>query len=320
MRCGRSGCLAGRPRSPMIDTEENPFARLRRTGFTSERTAVFEYVRPNTVEDACRALAEGGGGARILAGGTDLLVEIRNRLRMPNLLIDIKRVPVLNVVETDSSGTLSIGAAVSLGCVMETAAIRDRYPGLAQAAGSIATYQLRNRATVAGNLCNASPAADMAPILLALSARLLARSPAGEREIPMTQFFTGVKQTCLTADEMVCRVIVPPHSEGLRTAFVKQQRIRGHDLAIVNAAGAYDPGSGVLCVAIGSCAPTPVLLEPVDVHESRGTDAADTVIDRAGAATAPISDVRASAEYRRAVLPVLLTRLLDELLGEEGRR
>jgi CO/xanthine dehydrogenase FAD-binding subunit len=277
----------------------------------------FEYARPRSVDEACRLLAEGGRDAAILAGGTDLLVELRNASRSPSLLVDVKRIAELQALRTDS-GEIAVGAAVPLNVIAENRDLRETYPGLCDAALSIATYQLRNRATVAGNLCHASPAADMAPILLVLGALLTVRNAKETRAVPLAKLFTGVKRTSLSPADLVVDVRIPPLDGELRTTFAKQQRIRGHDLAVVNAAAAYAPYRGVLRVAIGSCAPTPVLLDPIDTTGVSRSALADEMARRAASATAPIDDVRASSAYRRAVLPVLLRRLLADVMDKGG--
>jgi CO/xanthine dehydrogenase FAD-binding subunit len=277
----------------------------------------FDYFCARSVEEACRLLAETGADASILAGGTDLLVEIRDGVRSPKLLIDIKSIDELARFQVDGPEVI-IGASVPLNVLAEHRAIRTSLPALADAAFSIGTYQLRNRATLAGNVCNASPAADSAPVLLCLDAKLSVVGANGRRTIPMSELFTGVKRTCLEPSEIVTDIRIPAPPGGARTAFVKQQRIRGHDLAVVNVAGAYASDTGTARVAVGSCAPTPVLLEPIDVSGGSFESIANHVITLAEAATSPISDVRASAAYRRAVLPVLLRRLLDRLLDRGG--
>jgi len=275
----------------------------------------FDYVHPRSTEDACRLLAE-TADARILAGGTDLLVEIRNGLRAPSLLVDVKRIDELACLDTDGTEWI-VGATVPLNVLAERRAIRDALPALADAAVSIGTYQLRNRATLAGNLCNASPAADSAPVLLAIGASVSVAGPGGRRTVPISELFAGVKRTCLEPGEIVTDVRIPARPDGMRCAFLKQQRIRGHDLAVVNVAGAYHPETKRLHIAIGSCAPTPILLEPIEATGSAAA-VADLGIGLAEAATSPISDVRASADYRRAVLPILLRRLIGRLLDGGG--
>ncbi len=278
----------------------------------------FDYERPTSLAEAARLLAEGGPSAAVLAGGTDLLVDLRGGRRDVRLLIDVKRVDGLRRLDVDRQGGLTIGAAVSLNEILEHAVVRRTFPGLTQAAESIATYQLRNRATAVGNLCNASPAADLAPILLALGASIVAKSSQGDRSLEVSKFFAGVKKTALRPGEIAVEIRVPAPEPKLRSAFLKQQRLRGHDLAVVNVAGTYAPSTGLLRLAFGSCAPTPIALAPIDTNGISHPAVVDEAARKALAAASPISDVRASAEYRRAVLPVLARRLTATLLREGG--
>ncbi len=281
----------------------------------------FEYARVGTVERGCALLREAAGRAAVLAGGTDLLVAIRCGVVSPDLLVDFKGVPEMNVLSVSKEGAV-IGASVPLNLLVENRTIREAYPALAEAALSVGTCQIRNRATLAGNLCNASPAADTAPALLVLDATLAIASARGTRELAVEEFFLDVKKSALAPDEVVTRVEIPPVRRGTRTAFLKKQRIRGHDLAILNMAGSYDVESGNLKIAIGSCSRTPVLLpslgEPVEA-----TASVDELVARLDAiaqeTVSPISDLRASADYRRAMIPVFLRRLLEALLrSKEG--
>ena len=279
----------------------------------------FEYVRTRSIGEATRHLADAEGRAAVLAGGTDLLVNVRNGLATPALLVDIKGIEALDRLEvSERDRTATIGASVPLNRIAENAAIRNLFPAVAEAALSIATYQLRNRATLVGNLCNASPASDSLPPLLVLGARLHMHGEKGEREIPLREFCTGGKQTCLRADEVVTEVRIPQLQDGARMGFIKQQRIRGHDLAVVNVAGAFLPGDKMLKIAIGSCGPTPVLLEPIDLESHSPETLAEEAVRSAKAAVSPISDMRTSATYRSAVLPVLIHRLVERLLTERG--
>jgi carbon-monoxide dehydrogenase medium subunit len=158
----------------------------------------------------------------------------------------------------------------------------------------------------------------MAPILLALGACLVAWSLRGERTIPVSSLFVGVKKTCLAPDEIAAELRVPAPEPGLRSGFLKQQRLRGHDLAVSSVAATYAPSTGVLRLAVGSCAPTPLLLEPVEVGRSSKAVVEEKAVRAVQAAMRPISDTRASADYRRAVLPVLVKRLVADLLAEGG--
>lgn len=273
----------------------------------------FGYERPGTVEEASALLARDGSDAAVLAGGTDLFVELRAGRASPKLLVDVKRIDALHRLDVDAEGGVSMGAAVTLNELLENRRVRELFPALGESAASIATYPLRNRATAVGNLCNASPAADLAPILLALGASVVVRGDE-ERTLPLAQFFVGVKRTAMGRHEFVTKVLIPPPASGLRSAFLKQQRLRGHDLAVANVAGTYDPGAGRIHVAFGSCAPTPVLVAPIDAKGVDPEHAGEEVARRVLAAAAPISDVRASAEYRREVLSVLARRVVARLL------
>ncbi len=278
----------------------------------------FDYERPTSLAEAARLLAEGGMSTAVLAGGTDLLVDLRGGRRDVRLLVDVKRVESLKRLDVGRDGGLRIGATVPLNEILEHATVRRIFPGLAGAAESIATYQLRNRATAVGNLCNASPAADLAPIVLVLGADLVVSGPRGERVIPLSRLFIGVKRTSLAPDEIATEIRIPAPEPRLQSAFLKQQRLRGHDLAVVNVAGVYSPARGELRLALGSCAPTPLMLAPIEVKGVSREAVADEAARAALSAASPISDVRASAEYRRAVLPVLVKRLVLDLLREGG--
>jgi CO/xanthine dehydrogenase FAD-binding subunit len=279
----------------------------------------FEYVRAHSVEEACRLLQEGKGDASAYAGGTDLLVDIRNGIRSPRLLVDIKGIEALRRLELGGSDDpIAIGPAVVLNRIAEHGALRGRLPALANAALSIATYQLRNRATIGGNLCNASPASDSIPPLLVVGAALTVQGTGGSRDVPLDCFCTGVKRTCLEPGEIVTEIVIPPLAPGTRTAFLKQQRIRGHDLAVVNLAGALPPDDGLLRLAVGSCTPTPLLLEPIETAGHSADAVTEEAVRRVAAGISPISDVRASAEYRRAVLPGLVRRLVAGLMTGKG--
>ncbi|MCX6095279.1 MAG: xanthine dehydrogenase family protein subunit M [Candidatus Bipolaricaulota bacterium] len=283
----------------------------------------FEYVRAKTIKGGYSLLAKAGGEAAVLAGGTDLLVNIRAGKASPRLLVDMKGVKSLDRLTFSPKTGALIGASVPLNTIVENRGIRTRYPGLAEAAWTVGSYQIRNRATIAGNLCNASPAADTAPPLLVLDAILEVASPRGEREVPVRSLFVDSKKTSLSFDEVVTAIRIPPVPATTRTAFLKRQRVKGHDLAILNVAGRYDPATGDLQIAIGSCAKTPVLVPPLG--EPVPPDAPIPELARRLEALAiqvvhPISDLRATAEYRRALLPVFIRRLLEALLQQSDHR
>lgn len=281
----------------------------------------FRYERPATVAEATSLLAAAGGRARVLAGGTDLVVALRAGLAL-DLVVDVKRIPELHSLDWTPEGDLLLGACVLVQTAAEDARIRTTFPALAEGAEAIGSLQIRYRATVAGNLANASPCMDTAPPLLVLGAELRIAGPRGARAAPLADFFAGVKETTLARDELVTVVRVPKPAAGLRSAFDKVKRVWGHDLALVNAAAAYDPGKGAVRLCIGSCAVTPVLIPPLEgvAPDADPADVGRRLGELALAHIRPIDDVRASAEYRSDMTAVLCRRLAARLFGGAGRR
>lgn len=282
----------------------------------------FRYERPASIAQATALLAESPGRAKVLAGGTDLVIALHSGAARPEVVVDIKRIPGLTDIGWSRDGDLTLGSCVLVQRIADDTRIREVFPALAEGAEAIGSVQVRARATVGGNVSNASPCMDTAPALLVLGARLKATRVAGEREIPLAEFFRGVKQTVLAPDEVVTAVVVPKPAPGARSAFDKIKRVFGHDLALVNAAAAYDPGARTLRVAIGSCGITPVLPPPLTgVEPSAGPEEAGRRLARqALEVICPIDDVRASAEYRRDMAATLCRRLAARLLGGSGRR
>ena len=279
----------------------------------------FRYERPETLAQATALLA--AGDARVLAGGTDLMIAL-HAPPQPAVLVDVKRIPELGGITWTKDGALSIGACVQVQRIAEDARIREVFPALAEGAEAIGSLQIRSRATIAGNLANASPCMDTAPPLLVLGASLRILGRKGERTAPLSDFFVGVKQTALAPEELVTAVTLPKPAPGLRSAFDKIKRVWGHDLALVNAAAAHDPGSRTLRVAVGSCAITPVLV-PALAGVGASADARETGERLAALALEhirPIDDIRASAEYRREMTALLCRRLAARLFGGAGRR
>ncbi len=269
------------------------------------------YHSVSSIDDALALLKEHGPDAGILAGGTDLIIGLADGAACSRYLIDIKAIPDLNELSVSDSGDLLIGACVSINRLIEEG-VPSGMEALTEAADMLATYQLRNRATVGGNVCNASPACDLGPPLLVLDAQVRAVSPAGWRTIPLKDFFSGVKRTCCGPDELVTHIVVPASGEVRVSAFRKRQRLKGHDLAVVNAAASYGKTGG-LKIAVGAVAETPVLIGGLD---GTGPDDRIKVLETVIGSISPISDVRGSREYRVKMAEFLIGELLDELSGK----
>jgi carbon-monoxide dehydrogenase medium subunit len=265
----------------------------------------FDYLAPDTREDLLKILWEYQMSAAILAGGTDILTNIRLDIASPKTLVDIKRIPDFRGIRFDAKKGLEIGAAVTINEILENADIKSHYPILADAAENLASHQLRNRATVVGNVVNASPCADMSPPLLCLDAAVHLASEEDTRVVPLHQFFTGVKTTDRRPGEIVEKISVPLTYANLPGGYYKLKRIRGHDLGVVGVA--LLRAKDELRFGISSAAPTPILVPGVDP----GLPAAD-IVEKVKSSVSPITDVRCTREYREFMLGVYVERLLGE--------
>jgi len=272
----------------------------------------FAYERPRTAEELGKILAAYGERACVLAGGTDLLVALRAGNLRPEMVADIKAVEELQALRHEDDGGVFIGAGVTINRIVDDARLRAVHGGLATGAAAIATFAIRNRATVVGNVSNASPCADTVSSLCLLEAQVELRSATEMRRMGVREYILGVKQTARRADEFAAGIHIPPQGKGTRTFFKKRQRLRGHDLALANASLLHDPERKRLRVAVGSCSPRPVVL---DLDDMFGKPDVEEAARRAMASISPISDVRASAEYRTDMTGMLVRRLFDDLQG-----
>lgn len=266
----------------------------------------FTYTAPARKTELFSFLSEHGRSAAVFAGGTDLFVNIRGGIHQPGYVVDLKGVAELAELRFDPDEGLSIGACVNVTQLLADPVVREKYVLLARAGAELATHQLRNRATVVGNVVTASPCGDMTSPLLCYAAEVEIGSAAGSRRLPLREFITGVKQTVIKPEEIVERIIVPSTYAGGRGDYLKLKRIKGHDLGVV--AVAMLAHGDTIRVAISSAAPTPVLLPdfPLDA-------AAETVKEAARAAISPIDDVRCTREYRAFMVEEYIDRLLAEV-------
>jgi len=283
----------------------------------------FEYVIPRDHAEACRLLEVGNGAARAFQGGTDLLVRIRAGVSPPKQVIDLKHLPGMREIRKTDDGWLAIGAACTMNGVAAHPLIRERYQLLAQACNSVASYQLRNRATVGGNCCNASPAADTAPALLCLHAEAELYGPAGIRRLPLHAFFTGPGKTALRSGEFLTNIYLPPSPSGALGVFRKIGRTRIGDISIVNLAVYSWPAADNHCewrIVLGAVGPTPLRAQRAEAILAADTSSAgvEEAAHAAQEAARPIDDIRASAQYRRAMVRVLALRGISDVLAAGG--
>jgi len=271
-----------------------------------------DYVAPESAEAAAKALAAGGAAAWALAGGTDLIVQLRSGRVKPAMIVDLKRVPGAIGVRRDG-GSFVIGAATPGAALSEHLALGAAWPGVVEAATLIGSTQVQGRASMGGNLCNASPAADSAPALVAARATCVIVGPNGRREAPAEAIATGPGQISLAPGEFVLEIALPPRHARSADAYLRSIPRTEMDIAIVGAGvNLTVDGVGVITdarIALGAVAPTVVLADPASVVGARLDDAALERLDAAArAACRPIDDKRGTAEYRTKIAGVLARR------------
>ena len=272
----------------------------------------FTYARPATLADALALLDKHGAEACLLAGGTDLVVELRNRAVQPKIVIDLKRVAELRPSISEVGDRLRVSAIAVVAEVEADARVRTHFPALVEAASTVGSIQIRNRATLAGNICHASPAADTAPALLVYGGEVNLASVRRTRRLPLAEFFLGPGKTALERGELVTSIDLPLIEERNGAAFARLTRRRGVDLATVNLCCRVDAG-GRTQFAYGAVGPRPFLVvdeSGVLADPKTGDAARDEILLRLLAQASPISDVRGSREYRRAMLLVMSRRAL----------
>ena len=275
----------------------------------------FGYVAAKDVTDAVALLAEHGTGAKVLAGGTDLLADLKFAPHHPDIIVDISRLDDLKDIEVADDG-LHIGALVTHSEIMRSPVIRDMFPALVEAAYTIGAVQTRNLGTLGGNLVTCVPSMDSGPTLIALEAEVLIAGPGGKRRIQLGELFAGPRKTSLKTGELLTDIIIPKANLNKPAAFEKFGLRKGQALALVNAAAAFFVDNGNFKaprIALGAVAPI-VIRAPEAEAYLEGRKITKDAMAEAGRIAAteaePISDFRASADYRRDLITVLVKRCL----------
>lgn len=275
------------------------------------------YLRPSTIAEAVRALSAANGAARPLAGGTDIIVDVREGRRAVDLLVDIKAIPELLELDYQPSRGLRMGAAVPCYRLAEDPDLRRAYPGLVDAASLIGGVQIQSRATVGGNLCTSSPAADTAPALIALGATCVLAGPAGERRVPVERFFVGPRRNVLGDGELLIAIELPPPAPGAGSAYLRFIPRNEMDIAVVGV-GVWLRLDGEVIVdarvGLGAVAPTPLLVGAAAealVGQLATRERFEAAAAAARSAAAPITDMRGSERQRRHLAAVLTRRAIE---------
>ncbi len=284
----------------------------------------FEYKAPETIDEAVSLLKAAGGSARPLAGGTDLVVQMKERATRfpyPMTIVSLDRVSELRGVDFSDADGLRIGAGATMTDVASHPSVRERYAALAEGAGVVGSLQTMNMATIGGNVCNAAPSADTAPPLLVYEAEAVIVGPNGRRTLPIAEFFRGPGETDLAPDELLAELRLPVPPSGTGAAFKRHTPRKQMDIAVVGVAVALTLSGDTIervRVALGAVAPTPLRASAAEAALQGQTANAETFAKAAEAAvqdSSPITDLRASAEYRRHLVKVMTARLLAEAVN-----
>ncbi|MBI2854551.1 MAG: xanthine dehydrogenase family protein subunit M [Chloroflexi bacterium] len=282
----------------------------------------FKYLTPNTIPQAMALLARHKTRATVMAGGTDLVVKMRSRAIDPAYVVDLSNIPGLDFIDFNPRDGLNIGALASIRALETSTLVGKQYPVLQSAAHQLASPAIRNMATLGGNLCNASPSADMAPGLIALAAKARIAGPEGETFMPLEEFFSGPGKTALKAGQVLVGIQVPASQASMQAVYLKHAR-SSIELAVVGvAAGVILDSDGRSCkdvrIVLGAVAPTPMRARKAEAA-LLGKKLDDKAIVEAAEIAAgearPISDVRASADYRTEMVRVFTGRALRVAAG-----
>ena len=284
----------------------------------------FDYVAPTSLAEAVQAFGQAGDKARALAGGTDIIDQIRIGRRTPELLIDTKRVPEMIVFDDDGAGGLRIGAALPLSRVRDDDRVKAAFPALATASGLVGAIQIQNRATLGGNVGNAAPSGDTIPPLMVLGSTVVIAGPNGTREEPVGDIFAGPGQMTLAPDECLVEFRVPATPANASSYYVRFIPRAEMDIAVVGVGVCMSVSDGKIedvNIALASVAPTPVRAtdaENVLKGETLTAALAREAGEQAEHHASPISDVRGSADYRRELTKVLTRRAVTACAAQLG--
>lgn len=281
----------------------------------------FDYIRPKNLKETIRILSETDKTRKVLAGGTDLLVQMRKGLIQPAMLVDIKSIPQFSRISISAKGELVVGAGVTLSELEQWARTEKDWQGLSMAAGCIGSEQVRNRATVVGNVCRASPAGDMAPMLIAMDGRVEIRGPKGKKLILVEDFITGPGKTVLARGEVVGSLRIPNPRLKTETSYLKLGARRAMETAIVAVAVRITMDQTLkkirlARIVLGAVAPTPLRVpQAEEMLMKRGVtpDVLEEISEKAKYLAKPITDLRGLESYRSEMVKVMTRRAIEQI-------
>lgn len=286
----------------------------------------FEYEQPDSLPEALKILEAKTNDCKLLAGGTDLILQMKQGLAAPSLVIDVKQVPELNRLEWNEKQGLRLGAAVPISRLLAFTDTPKEFEILFQACSLIGSAQIKNRGSIGGNICNAAPSADSAPPLLCLDARAILASNKGKRTVRLNEFFLGPGKTALTEDELLVEIEIPTPASPSAGCYLRHTTREEMDIAVAGVACflTLSPQNEIVQsarIALGAVAPTPIrapeaeaILEGNRITKAMIEEAAEKAAEEAN----PVSDLRASSEYRRELVRVLTKRTLEKACQELG--
>ncbi|MGD9581408.1 MAG: xanthine dehydrogenase family protein subunit M [Vampirovibrionia bacterium] len=272
-----------------------------------------EYLNIQSLENACNTLKK-NYNSKVLAGGTDLLVQLRHKKINPDLIIDIKNIEMLSGIKSEDN-YLVIGACTKLNEIAENPKVQKDYRAISQAASEVGCYQIRNRATIGGNLCNASPAADSSPSLLCMDAVLTYFYNGDFINCPVKDFFKGPGKTVLPSDAILCSVKVPDEYAGAPSVYMRHSRRKSLDLSTISVAVVNKDNK--FAIALGSVAPTVIRVpeaEEILNNEGLTLESIAKAAEAAKNSCTPISDLRGSKEYRSEMVRNYTKKALESLM------
>lgn len=278
-----------------------------------------DYFVPETLEEACSILTRLGGGASVLAGGTDLLPYMKNEVMAPTALVSLKEIQGMQEITYVPGRGVVIGARATHNALVRSQVLRDRYPSISETAHSMANYQIRNRGTIGGNLVSAVPSADLPPILIALQANITLVNSKETKTIPLEKFFVGPRRSVIAHDEILTEINVPDQVT-MGSAYLKFGLRRSGALAVVGVAVSVVTEKTLVTqarIVLGAVAPTPMRAQQAE-QLLIGNPVTDVLLEEVAGTAAkecsPISDIRGSKEYRRELIKVFTKRALRKAL------